>query len=373
MNKNSNMLYRKLGKSGFDISALSFGTMRWISEESCYDTVQRGIDAGMNYFDNSTGYVGGKSEVWTGRAVKNRRSEVYFSSKTKYGRAPSESEIRRAIEESLVRAEMDYFDFYQLWGLNTMDMLNSALKKGGFVDGIRKAMADGLIRHGLGFTFHGTPDVFRAAIDTGEFLCATVSYNLMKRTEEDNICYAADHGVGVFVMNPLGGGVLALTGDERYSFMTGQGSGPWYGALRFLLANGGVTAALVGATSPEQVEKDLEALMDAETLTGDWRRSMAETVDRVELTDPGFCTGCRYCEVCAHGFGPSKLMQALRNAKLYNVKDGDLKQWIYSAYVHDLLPEELLARCTSCGLCEAKCPQHLQIVEEIKRAKGLFL
>ena len=370
--KKPTMVYRKLGKTNIDISLLSFGTMRWASEESCYETVQRGLDAGMNYLDCSTGYVGGMSEVWSGRAVKARRSEAYVSSKTMYGSAPTESALRRAIENSLRRAELDYFDFYQLWGLSSMDMLRDALKKGGFVSGVRKAMEDGLIREGLGFTFHGSPEVFRAAVDTGEFMAATVSYNLMKRTEEENIRYAADKGVGIFVMNPLGGGVLAMAGDRQMSFLSDEGDGPWMGALRFLFANSGITAALVGVSAPGHITRDLQAL-GGESLTESWRQGMAQTMDAVELTDPGFCTGCKYCEVCAKGFGPSKLMQALRNAKRYKVADADLKQWIQSAYVHDTAPEVQLTNCIECGLCEKKCPQHLAITEEIRRVKGLFL
>jgi uncharacterized protein len=175
------MIYRKLGKTENGVSVLSFGTMRWKSEESCFETVQRGIDAGMNYFDTSTGYVGGLSEVWTGRAVQARRGEVYVSGKTQYGRAPAEDAVVRDIEHSLKRMGLDYFDYYQLWGLSSMATLSSALARGGFLSGVRRAMREGLVRHGVGFTFHGTPDVFRAAVDSSEFLCATVSYNLMSR------------------------------------------------------------------------------------------------------------------------------------------------------------------------------------------------
>jgi uncharacterized protein len=368
----NDMIYRKLGKSGIEISAMSFGTMRWVSEESCYETMQRGIDAGMNYIDSSTGYVGGMSEVWTGKAVQARRTEVLFSSKTAYGRAPSESAIRSAIESTLKRTGLSYFDFYQLWGLSSMDMLKSALKKGGFLDGIHKAMNDGLIRQGVGFTFHGSEDVFQAAVDSGEFLSATVSYNLMKRTEEENIRYAADKGVGILVMNPLGGGVLAMAGQESYGFLKGEGHGPWYEALRFLLANGGITSALLGVSSPDHIDKDLEVLRGSEMLTEGWRQQLTAEMDAVKLTDPGFCTGCRYCEVCGNNFSPSKLMQALRNAKLYHVGQADIKQWVYSAYTHDLMPEELLSRCIECGLCQDKCPQKLPIVQEIQKMKELF-
>jgi predicted aldo/keto reductase-like oxidoreductase len=366
------MIYRKLGKTDIDISALSFGTMRWTSEESCFEAVQRGLDAGMNYFDTSTGYVGGMSEVWTGKAVRSRRGEALVSSKSQYGKAPNEPAVRGAIENSLKRMGLDYFDFYQLWGLSSMGTLKSALAKGGFLDGVRRAMKDSLIRRGVGFTFHGTPEVFRAAVDTGEFLSATVSYNLMKRTEEENIRYASDRGVGIFVMNPLGGGVLGMAGDEGYGFLNGRSGGTWYGAIRYLLANAGVTAALMGFSGPAQVEADLEALEGGAVPDEPMRREMERMMDAVQLIDPGFCTGCRYCEVCENGFSPSKLMQALRGAKLYRVKDADMEEWMRSAYVHDLPPEEQLAKCIECGLCMEKCPQKLKIVEEIQSMKGLF-
>jgi uncharacterized protein len=173
-------------------------------------------------------------------------------------------------------------------------------------------------------------------------------------------------------MNPLGGGVLAMTGEEKYAFLKGEGGGAWYGALRFLLANSGITAALLGLSLPEQVDSDLTALEGTAELNEAWRQGLAQEIDGVKLTDPGFCTGCRYCEVCSNDFSPSKLMQALRNAKLYSVGEKDMKSWIYSAYTHDLMPEELLNRCIECGQCEEKCPQKLTIVKEIKNMKQVF-
>jgi uncharacterized protein len=352
------MLYRKLGKTNIEISAFSFGTMRWLSEKSCFETVQRGIDAGMNYLDTSTGYVGGMSEVWTGRAVKRRRDEVLVSSKSRYGSAPNEASVRKAIENSLIRAELDYFDFYQLWGLSNRSTLEEALKKGGFLDGVHRAMADGLIKKGVGFTFHGTPDVFRAAVDCGEFLCATVSFNSMSRAEEKNIQYAADRGVGIFIMNPLGGGVLA----SNYS-----------AALRFLLENNGITAALLGLSSLEQLERDMAVLADSGSLgTKGNTNGSATKSGQIETGETGFCTGCRYCEVCENGLSPSGLMQALRDARLGGVTDDGLRHWLQANYLNDLTPEEALENCIECGMCEGKCPQHLSIVGEIKRMKGLM-
>lgn len=366
------MIYRQLGNTGIKISVLSFGTMRWTSEESCYETIQKGIDAGMNYFDTSTGYVEGKSEIWTGKAVKDRRSEVYFSSKSQYGSAPSESAVRKSIENSLKKAGLEYFDFYQLWGLSNMDMLREAAKKRGFLEGVRKAKDEGLIKYGTGFTFHGTADVFKAAVDSGEFICATVSYNLMNRKEEEQIRYAGENGVGIFIMNPLAGGVLAMAGEQKYDFLKDKDSGTWYGALRFLLANRNITAALIGLSLPDQIEKNLKVLDNLEELDEAYRAGLIEKIDRIELEKKGLCTGCRYCEVCPKKFSPSKLMQILRDFKLYGMKKHDLKNWIYSRYVHDQPPELQLKKCIECGKCQSKCPQKLEILAEIRKTKSIF-
>jgi uncharacterized protein len=172
-------------------------------------------------------------------------------------------------------------------------------------------------------------------------------------------------------MNPLGGGVLAESGGKGKEFLKGRGGEASYGALRYLLANAGVTAALLGFTSPEQVPVDLEALDAGAVADEPFRRELERLMDRENKSGVGFCTGCRYCEVCDHGFSPSTLMQAVRNARLYGMEDTDFKQWMSSAY--ETIPlEEALPRCIGCGLCELQCPQKLGIVAEIRRMKEVF-
>ncbi len=366
------MIYRKLGNSGIDISIVSFGAMRWLSEESCFEIMQRGMDMGINYVDTSTGYVGGKSEEWTGKAVKNRRSDIYFSSKSHFSQAPSATEVRKAIEGSLKKTGLDYFDFYQLWGLGSMDVLNSALEKGGTISGIHKAMEEGLIKYGPGFTFHGPDEVFKAAVDTGEFMSATISYNIMSRDKEELIDYAADNGVGVIIMNPVAGGVLAMADAPEYDFLKRNGYGSWYGALRFLFANRNIDSSLMGLTEPEQLEMNLKALDREEELDESYRQQMAEMMDRVKQNEGNFCTGCGYCKVCPHDFDPSRFMQFMRDYTIYGVREENLKNWLLSKYLHIGKPSERLAKCVECGQCQEKCPQKLDIVDTIRKSKSVF-
>jgi predicted aldo/keto reductase-like oxidoreductase len=363
------MLYRKLGRSGVKVSAISFGSMRFPSEEACQQIIHRGLDLGMNYIDTSTGYVGGKSQAWAGRAVRDRRGEIYFSSKSNWAQAPTADAVRKTIEKSLEATELDYFDFYQLWGLQSTEVVERAVAKGGTVEGIEKARAEGLIKYGLGFTFHGPPEAFQAAVDSGALLCATVSYNIINRKEEPLIAYAGGRGVGVIIMNPLAGGVLGLAGEKSLDFLRDGHRGPWYGALRFLLANRNISTSIIGFTAAEEVDQAVQALQGAETLDEPYRQQLIRKMEAVKFIQGDFCTGCGYCKECPNGFDPQKFMQVMRDFAIYGVDERDLAHWIRSKYPHQD-PVEQLKRCTECGECQEKCPQHLEIVEQIQKAKA---
>ncbi|MFB3890736.1 MAG: aldo/keto reductase [Phycisphaerae bacterium] len=365
------MLYREFPKAGVKVSAVSFGSMRWPSEEACYRIMQHGLDNGLNYVDTSTGYCARRSLKWTGRAVRNRRKEILFSCKSDWSTAPKADDVRRSIEASLKEAELEYFDFWQIWGVEKAQTVKDALVKGGFVEGIRKAQKDGLVRLGTGFTFHGPPDVFRMAVDSGEFACATVSYNLLNRAEEDQIAYAASKGVGIVIMNPLAGGVLGLAGDRNLEFLRGGGVGPAYGSLRFLLANRNITTGIVGFRAVEEVDEALAALHGARKLTEAYRQDLIARMNAVKLITGQFCTGCGYCKECPHGVNPTKFMQVMRDFVVYGVAQERLADWIWSKYAHEDIAAQL-ELCQECQTCEQKCPQHLKIIEAIRRARAVL-
>ena len=366
------MIYHELGRSGLKVSALSFGSMRWMTESACHEILRRGIEHGMNYIDTSTGYVRGLSYKWVGRAIKDCRDKVYYSSKSHWAQAPSADTVLRTIESVLEETGLDYVDLHQMWGIGSVELVKEAVKKGGTIEGVRRAQERGLVKHGVGFTFHGPPEAFRAAIDTGEFLSATVSYNLTNRQEEEQIAYAAEHGVGVIIMNPLAGGVLAMSTDRKLDFLRRQGTGPCYGALRYLLAHPHISTALIGFAALDEVDEDLRALEEPDRLTDDYRRSLIERMDAIEFTRDNLCTGCGYCKDCDNGFNPTQFMEFMRDFSLYAVDEQKLEDWLRTRYCHGNKPlEEILSVCIECGLCEKKCPQKLPIVKTIRRAKDV--
>jgi hypothetical protein len=365
------MIYHELRRSGLKLSAIGFGTMRWTNEKECRETVHRGLDLGINYADTSTGYVGGKSHKWVANAIRDRRDEIYFSSKSHWASVPDADEVLRTIQGTLKTLDLEYLDLYQLWGLQSVQGVKDATKKGGFIEGVREAQQEGFVRHGVGFTFHGTDKAFKMAVNTGEFVSATVSYNLMKRDHGELIDYAGEHGVGVIIMNPLGGGVLAKADDRKLDFLRRRGTGPCYGALRFLLAHPHITTSIVGFSSPDQVDENLRALEQPERLTEEYRRTLAARMEDGAFTKGTFCTGCGYCRDCPHGFDPTRLMEWMRDHAMYAPDGTALGDWLAERYRGEgESAGEALARCVECGACEEKCPQHLPIVQEIRRAKA---
>lgn len=119
------MEYRRLGKSGLKVSALSFGT--WITfgnqldEKSAKECVQAAYDAGINFFDGAEVYAGGQAEVFLGkvfRETKWSRDSYIISSKVFYGgdlptqRGLSRKHIFDACHSALKRLQTEYLDLY---------------------------------------------------------------------------------------------------------------------------------------------------------------------------------------------------------------------------------------------------------------------
>ena len=122
------MEYRRLGKSGLPVSALSYGSWVTFSNQlavdAAYETMTAAYDAGVNFFDNAEVYALGQSEVIMGEALKRagwRRDSYIVSSKVMWGSVndprPSQHGLHRkhvfdACHDALRRLQVDYLDLY---------------------------------------------------------------------------------------------------------------------------------------------------------------------------------------------------------------------------------------------------------------------
>lgn len=174
------MRYRRFGKTGLRLSVFSLGTMRYLaSPENVWQTIQTAIALGINHIETARGY--GKSEEYLGKAIALGlpipRSQVHIT--TKIPPTVDADTMRRCIDESLERLHLEYLDCLGIHGLNTWEHLDWVKAKGGCMQAVQEAVADGRVRH-VGFSTHGSLDVIRAAINT-DFLnlsiCTTTIFS----------------------------------------------------------------------------------------------------------------------------------------------------------------------------------------------------
>jgi len=368
------MRYRKFGNTGVKVSVLGFGAMRLpmtpdgkhVDEDKAIPLLQRAMELGINYFDTAPYYCQGESELVLGKAIKGRRDKLYISTKNPIEDASGDS-LRRRLEESLRKLDVDYIDFYHMWGISWRKYEEMIAVPGGHLEAARKAKEEGLIRH-ISFSFHDTPEALIRLIDTGNFETMLVQYNLLDRANEKAIAYAHEKGMGVAVMGPVGGGRLAGFSEEiRRLAPEGVRTSPEL-ALRFVLSHPGVSVALSGMSTIQMLEENVATASRPEPLTPEERRRIQEALDKLERLAELYCTGCGYCMPCPNDVNIPKNLEYLIYYQVYG-----LKEYARQAYARLGKPGEAVqglpaSACVECGECEPKCPQHIPIMARLKEA-----
>lgn len=367
------MQYREFGRTGIKISALGFGAMRLPSVNkdggTIYDVeesikiIHRAFELGVNYIDTAPYYCGGESEIIVGKALKGWRDRVYLSTKNPIEDS-SGQHWRERLEKSLKKLDTDYIDFYHMWGISWDTYVNSIDVAGGPLQEAMKAKEEGLIRH-ISFSFHDEPDKLIKLVDTGNFETLLCQYNLLDRSNEEAITYAGKKGLGVVVMGPVGGGRLGAPSETIRNLLPGKVSSSAEIALRFVIANPGVTCALSGMGSMEMVEENARiASNDTPLTTDEIDRINASVVEKKRMADL-YCTGCNYCMPCPSEVNIPLNFQLMNYHRIYNITGYAREQYGLIGNV-DWMKGKKASECVECGLCEEKCPQKIEIRKQLK-------
>ena len=218
------MLYRQMGRTGIEASALGFGCMRLpilngnvelIDEELATKMIEYAIDNGINYFDTAFPYhsssftKGGMSELFVGKALKNHRHKVNIATKLPTWIISSSDDMDRMLDLQLERLQTDHIDFYLLHRLNEPTW--EITKKYNGFKFLESAINDGRIKH-AGFSFHDEFVLFKEIVDAYDWSFCQIQYNYMDENYQAGragLDYAASKGLGVIIMEPLRGGNLA--------------------------------------------------------------------------------------------------------------------------------------------------------------------
>ncbi len=336
--------YRILGKTGLKVTSVGVGAM------NCGDpaVLRRAFDLGINFYDTAHSYMAGRNEELVGRVFRGKRDKVLIQTKIQFH--SSEKQNRQAIETSLRRLQTDHVDALLAHNLRTVrEVANPAL-----IDFLQAIKKEGKARF-TGFSSHSNMGpLLREAAKSNLHDVALVSYNFTHSDKlKDAVATAAKSGIGVVAMKTQSGG---------YKKKDMGGLNPHQAALKYVLMDRNIAAAIPGVRTIQQIE-ECAGVMGAALS----RKDAHALRDYQSYLQGRICTMCGGCSgECPHGVAHTDLMRII----MYH--DG---------YKNDMLVQEVLrsgdalqemSRCSKCSSCVITCRRGLDIKAQIEAAYKLF-
>ncbi|HEU4555809.1 MAG TPA: aldo/keto reductase [Chitinophaga sp.] len=271
------MQYKLLGNSDLEISEIAFGAMSLQgSDADNAALIHEAMAAGINYFDTADLYDKGANETSLGKALKSKRKEVIIA--TKVGNQwrpdgsgwdwnPRKEYILSSVEGSLRRLQTDYIDLYQLHGGTLEDNIDET------IEAFELLLEQGKIRYyGISSI---RPNVIREYVQRSRIVSVMMQYSLLdRRPEETCLSLLEQHNIGVLARGSVAKGLLIDKPAAPYLNYTAAAvqraasavkavsnthRGPAQTALRFVLQQKAITAAVVGIRTAAQLHDAVAA------------------------------------------------------------------------------------------------------------------
>ena len=305
------MKTKRMGRTGLKVAEICLGTMTFgkqCDEAASFAIMDAATELGIDFFDTADGYpmggtleTAGNTETIVGKWLRGRRHEIVLATKcwVPMGARPNDGGLSRkhifdAVEDSLRRLQTDYIDLYQAHAPDPETPLDETLRA--FDDLVHQGKVRYIGCSNFKAWLLATALSISDRHELARMDCVQPRYNILFREIENELLPLCQHnGIGVIAYNPLAGGFL--TGkyqagaqparETRFGFLSGPARSIYHKrywqdvqfeavdhlhkyftersksltqvAIAWVLAQPGVTSAIVGATSAEQLRQSVPA------------------------------------------------------------------------------------------------------------------
>ncbi|RDC49036.1 aldo/keto reductase, partial [Acinetobacter sp. RIT592] len=363
------------------ISILGFGCMRFpqidgeIDEGKTIEMVRYAIDNGVNYIDTAYPYHNGESEIVVGKILKDGyRERVNLATKLPSWEINSREDMDKYFNEQLKKLQTEQIDFYLIHALDKGLWEN--LVENNIFDFLNEIKKSKKVRY-VGFSFHDKYEVFKEIIDSYDWDFTQIQYNYLDEESQagtKGLEYASEKDMGVIIMEPLRGGKLAnnLPNDilEIINKSDSKKS-PAQWAFKFLYNKPEIGIVLSGMSNIEQVIDNIRICNEdgaADSMNLENEKVIEALRDTLKSKIKINCTDCKYCMPCPNGVNIPACFECLNNSSMFNDIEG-IKNNMYKYLIEQDVDA---SKCIECGKCEKSCPQHIDIINKLKKVKETF-
>ena len=375
------MNYRQYGKSGYEVSALGMGCMRLpriydetgkahVDLEKAFEMIRYAATHCINYFDTAFGYHNQTSESALGEALDGGlRQQVKIATKQPTFAMKTQADIRRNLENTLKKLRTDYIDIYLIHNINPANWEEVRQRK--IYEEYEKFREEGMIK-AIGFSYHGGAELFPKVLAAYPWDMCQIQQNFLdtdREATEQAIVSAGQKGCALVVMEPLRGGGLAKAPTAVQAlydkFPTKRSPVEW--AFRHLLNYPQVSVILSGMSTMEQLKENIAIFSKSDAIPGclseEEKSLLCKAKAMYDAIETIPCTDCEYCMPCPHGVNIPRVFALYNDAvRFENFEPSRRGYWFATSMGSDA------GRCEECGECEQKCPQGIEIINQLKVA-----
>lgn len=328
------------------------------------------MEKGFNYFDTSYAYHNGASEIAIRKAVVERypRESFKICDKMPTWALTSPEDNDKFVNEMLERLGIDYFDVFFIHNINVP--WYKLAKDNNAFEYVKKMKDEGIAKQ-IGFSFHEKAELLKEVLDEYGDMLDIVQLELNYLDWEDpsieaHKCYdlCVQHGLDVYVMEPLKGGVIVNPSDEiknDFKHFNPDKSIASF-AIRFCASLEHVKMVLSGMSNMEDLLDNCDTYENFEVLADEEYEFLEKMAKKLKDNVAVACSECGYCvDACP------EMIPIPEYFHLYNTSKNQPESNIYKLYFDKLADERVPAdECSYCGTCIDYCTQKIDIPEVLE-------